>query len=763
MAYKNFELNDYRGGNYSVSLNVPDGYTSYSAHVLNASRFKTAVVQIDSFKNGVNTVSNQIIDLVTGRALKSSFSFGVSNQIGTTDSGTTFYTFSQVSNDIKITGYEYGLKSNVGAKTFDKTYKLNLTNGNWINEFIPVGASEAYVVKNSWDSVQQKSYSELIKISTVNNAVSYKLPALLNHGINGLFIDQNKVWLRTTSGDWGTSSYIEKLFSIPVASLSAARNNWQEVTDRDAYWDAWSRAVGGTDSVIRDGNYALDLKTLINPATQNINAWESDGRIKDLSSDGKLILAEVSKITGDDVGYERYILFKNGKIEADRSMSDLAEGYKWRSVKGPDDGFIYLQRLGVDFTKMSSQNLTVATSLYRIAESNLERVLDTTSIKNLASISGVELVKNYSLSELTGLGSIKPSQIAIIEGYIKTSLIDSSDRGSLVFSGLYDFYTDDGARYFVTRLDQSGKVTGRSEVPGWVEDTIIIDKQFFMLSQNDLGGEKSFHVNVKTGLVTEIPVALYDDLGSGDFEQTAKVIIGSVGSETLGSASLLKDQYIFGSDGDDILIGGSRSDELYGGNGNDTLRGNRGNDILDGGAGIDWVSYHDASGAVTVNLATGKSSGADGIDTIRNIESIHGGAYSDTLIGNSGSNVLTGGLGMDSLYGGVDRVRDVFDFNSISESKIGTARDKIYNFISKIDDLDLKTIDANTRSSGDQAFKFAGTKATANSVWYASRDVDGSSKTKDIIVYGDVNGDARADFEIGLVGVASITSSDFIL
>jgi hypothetical protein len=118
---------------------------------------------------------------------------------------------------------------------------------------------------------------------------------------------------------------------------------------------------------------------------------------------------------------------------------------------------------------------------------------------------------------------------------------------------------------------------------------------------------------------------------------------------------------------------------------------------------------------------------------------------------------------MDNLYGGVDRVRDVFDFNSIAESKVGSARDKVYDFVSRFDKIDLIGIDANTKASGDQLFKFTATTAKANSVWYKSADVDGSIKTKDIIIYGDVNGDAKADFEIGLVGVTSIAFSDFDL
>ena len=120
---------------------------------------------------------------------------------------------------------------------------------------------------------------------------------------------------------------------------------------------------------------------------------------------------------------------------------------------------------------------------------------------------------------------------------------------------------------------------------------------------------------------------------------------------------------------------------------------------------------------------------------------------------------------MDSLYGGVDKVKDVFDFNTITESKVGTTRDKVYDFIAKIDKIDLGGIDANTATAktGDQAFLFNGTTAKANSVWYKVADVDGSSATKDIVLYADVDGNTTADFEIGLVGVTSIAATDFVL
>jgi len=224
------------------------------------------------------------------------------------------------------------------------------------------------------------------------------------------------------------------------------------------------------------------------------------------------------------------------------------------------------------------------------------------------------------------------------------------------------------------------------------------------------------------------------------------------------------------------VIAGNYDDMVKGNMEANVLKGGLGRDILDGGAGAYTADYSDKTTAVKVTL--NKSTNAtvyvidSAEDTIKNIENINGGTGSDqltgdslanTLNGNAGNDFLTGGLGADSLYGGADKVKDVFIFKTITESMVGMARDKVYEFIKGIDVIDFNTIDANTKVSANQAFNFANTKATANSVWYQSKEVDGSSKTSDIIVYGDVNGDAKADFEIGLVGVASIAATDFVL
>ena len=94
-----------------------------------------------------------------------------------------------------------------------------------------------------------------------------------------------------------------------------------------------------------------------------------------------------------------------------------------------------------------------------------------------------------------------------------------------------------------------------------------------------------------------------------------------------------------GNDGDNVITGNSGDNVLSGLGGNDILRGNDGIDTLDGGAGIDTAVYSgtllqsalvpNGSGGWTVN-------GAEGTDTLSNIEIVahSGGRY--LLVGNGG-------------------------------------------------------------------------------------------------------------------------------
>ena len=108
---------------------------------------------------------------------------------------------------------------------------------------------------------------------------------------------------------------------------------------------------------------------------------------------------------------------------------------------------------------------------------------------------------------------------------------------------------------------------------------------------------------------------------------------------------------IDGGADNDTILGEAGRDTITGGEGNDSLQGGLGNDSLIGGAGTDWASYASATGAVTVNLGAGTSSGADGNDSVTGIENVLGGNGADILTGDNFANVLDGGAGDDRLYG----------------------------------------------------------------------------------------------------------------
>jgi serralysin len=99
----------------------------------------------------------------------------------------------------------------------------------------------------------------------------------------------------------------------------------------------------------------------------------------------------------------------------------------------------------------------------------------------------------------------------------------------------------------------------------------------------------------------------------------------------------------------------------------------------------------------------------------------------------------------------------VFVFSGLEESGVGaSSRDVIYDFVSGTDQIDLRLLDANTSVSGDQAFVFAGSAATAYAVWVTSAG-------SDLLLRGDNDGDGVADFEIMISNTVSFGAGDVLL
>ena len=200
------------------------------------------------------------------------------------------------------------------------------------------------------------------------------------------------------------------------------------------------------------------------------------------------------------------------------------------------------------------------------------------------------------------------------------------------------------------------------------------------------------------GMVPSQPLNVYGDASNDVITGTAlgDTITGGGGDDTIN-----------GLGGNDSLGGGSGNDTIDGGAGNDIIVGGLGNDTLTGGAGFDVLDYSSASGAVTVNMTTGLTTGAAGSDSFSAFEEVRGSAFNDTITGDGQNNVLRGGGGIDLLNGGAGNdtlvagagvqntnAADISKPQSLANNSIANAR-----VISSATDYDLLINSAITAST----------------------------------------------------------------
>jgi Ca2+-binding RTX toxin-like protein len=308
-------------------------------------------------------------------------------------------------------------------------------------------------------------------------------------------------------------------------------------------------------------------------------------------------------------------------------------------------------------------------------------------------------------------------------------------------------------------------------------DTLLFIEDYATLSVSSLSAVESFDASMVTGAT----------------------IAGTDANNTLNfsAATLNNIGGIFGLGGNDTITGSTAADWITGGLGDDTLNGGDGDDVfryegggegfdaLNGGNGTDTLEV--SSYGVTIGLRTmtgieqvygygdtvilGNGS-ANTLDfsavALYGIASIDGGGGNDTIIGSSAQDTIYGGAGADRITGGEGgdwlsggAGNDIFDYNAISESQFGGYYDVIDGFVKGQDKIDVSTLDANALTGGDEAFAFigaAGFSGVAGQLRFDNTLGDGMTH-----VYGDIDGDGAADFEVALNGTYALVATNFIL
>lgn len=366
----------------------------------------------------------------------------------------------------------------------------------------------------------------------------------------------------------------------------------------------------------------------------------------------------------------------------------------------------------------------------------------------LTSITGVEVISGYGDTIIQGstaantlnFSAIAVSGIAMIDGGAGNDVITGSIGDDMIRGGAGNDTLNGGEGNDIFYVNGTAEGTDLY-TGGNGHDQLV--------AQGD---------NTTIGLGTSISgIELITSQGYANVK-----ISGTTGADVWDFTSTVLD-------GITSIASGAGIDNITGSGGDDVILGGASGDTLNGGAGIDTLSYAGSATAVTINLGTNTASGGDATgDIISNFENVTGSNGADNLTGNAGDNVLTGGSGNDRLTGGDgfdtlqgDAGNDVFDFNFASESIVGVTTDIVLDFVKGQDKVDFNTIDANQGLAGDQNFAFIGAGAFTN--------VAGQLRYDDTIgdgythIFGDINGDGVADFEVRLQGSYTLASTDFVL
>ncbi|WFU18942.1 M10 family metallopeptidase C-terminal domain-containing protein [Bradyrhizobium sp. CB3481] len=153
--------------------------------------------------------------------------------------------------------------------------------------------------------------------------------------------------------------------------------------------------------------------------------------------------------------------------------------------------------------------------------------------------------------------------------------------------------------------------------------------------------------------------------------------------------------------------------------------------------------------------------GGSGNDTITGnaiANTLNGGSGNDTLNGGDGNDRLIGGSGTDTLTGGAGADTFVFAFGESSAAS--GQHDRITDFVSGLDHIDLSGIDAISGTGAYDLFSFIGASAFSGSAGQLNYFYNSALGVTTL--QGDTNGDGIADFAIDIAGNVLFNVTDFV-
>lgn len=370
------------------------------------------------------------------------------------------------------------------------------------------------------------------------------------------------------------------------------------------------------------------------------------------------------------------------------------------------------------------------------AGSNFDRLIlaaaGTADLTN-ASISGIDEFRGSSGNDVITINGVANAQFidgragndTLTGGYgadrlwgdIGADTINGGDGDDIILGGQGADVLNGGVGYDTFQIDQVSDINGLAETLNGGNDLDRLDFSVLGafgavdITAAKISGVEQLALNGNDVTLTAAQLDAFETITAGS--NLDRLFISTTGTTNLTNAAITGIDEIRGTAGADTI---NLTNVATGQN----VTGQGGNDTVYGGAGGDTLSGNDGN---------------------------------DTLFGRDGNDTLIGGLGRDGMAGGLGD--DVFFYTSAIDSPVGVTCDNITDFTHGDDTINLAAVDANVNVGGDQAFIYiaaAGFHGVAGELRF-----DGAN------LYGDLNGDKSADFQISLAGSPTITVDDLIL
>ena len=390
---------------------------------------------------------------------------------------------------------------------------------------------------------------------------------------------------------------------------------------------------GGSGVDILHGNQGNDLFVHI--------AGDGADTIVDTSSTGQENRVQIVGLASEEIGLRRNnnhldVINSDGDLEV-RIQNYYSGANRPVEILSVDNGHIYISTLAALNSLSNGQNLSSSVLIDNVrAEFN-------------------EAPNNIVFSAL----SVEEN---VANGFeVGTAFGQDADSESVS----YRLINNAGGRFAINQ--QTGVVTVANSNALDFETSTAHNITIQVTDSEGYSYEEDFEVSIVDAIETISGTSARETLSGGAGDDSivgnggGDRILGREGNDTINGGTgrdtitgETGQDVIYGHEDRDYLYGREGNDRLFGGVDNDILYGGLGADIIDGGEGsADYVSYHDRSDSVIINLDNLSASSANFLeDTILNVERYQGSRVADQLIGDAGANFLDGGYGNDTISGG---------------------------------------------------------------------------------------------------------------